>query len=297
MIKLKSVVIIAAFLQTTSLMGQDNILPYNPEDSKTYISTAYFGPNAFPVPDMPKNTTGRLEMRVNATGSFGTLGDRTVSADFSVRVPLWSERVNVCVWGQKHEWYWETEEVRRIRRVAESEPLTGHVDGDFYFSVDMKVLTETKARPRVVLRAACKTASGGQYPRARYYDCPGYFFDVCAAKDFEVGKEVSLTAALTAGFLCWQVDNGRQNDAVMYGAALGVRSPYVDFAVGYGGYTGWKDEGDRPMTLKLTVEILPSKMVLPYLQYEHGVRDWPFDQFKAGVRVSLDIFKTTTRTS
>ena len=62
-----------------------------------------------------------------------------------------------------------------------------------------------------------------------------------AAKDFEVGGGVSLTAALTAGFLCWQVDNGRQNDAVMYGAALGVRSPYVDFAVDYGGYTGWKD--------------------------------------------------------
>lgn len=294
MINLKSVVIIiTALLQSTLLKGRD-VLPYNPEDSKTYISTAYFGPNAFPVPDIPKNTTGKLEARINATGSFGALGDRTVSADFSVRVPLWSERVNVCVWGQKHEWYWDTEEVRTLRRVAAGEPLVGHVDGDFYFSVDMKVLTEKRIRPRVVLRAACKTASGGQYPRARYYDCPGYFFDVCAAKDLTLGKDVSLTAAVTAGFLCWQVDNGRQNDAVMYGVALGVKSPYIDFAVDYGGYTGWKDEGDRPMTLKLTAEILPRKMVSPYLQYEHGVRDWPFDQVKVGARVSLNFFKTTT---
>ena len=56
---LKSIVIIVPLLQAITLMGQDNILPYNPETSKTYISTNYFGPNAFPVPDMPKNTSGK----------------------------------------------------------------------------------------------------------------------------------------------------------------------------------------------------------------------------------------------
>lgn len=289
MIGLKGITIIAALLPAITLTAQDDILPYNPETSKTYISTNYFGPNAFPVPDMPKNTTGKLEAKVNATGTKGALGDNTVSADFSVKVPLWSERVNISVWGQIHEWYWDTEEVRTIRRVAKSEPLVGHGYGDIYFSVDMKILTETKVRPRIVLRAACKTASGGQYTRARFYDCPGYFFDICPAKDFALGRNVSLTAALSAGFLCWQVDNGRQNDAVMYGASLGVNCPYFTFAVDYGGYCGWKNEGDCPMTLKLMTEIFPEKTVSAFLQYEHGFIDWPFDQLKAGIKVSLKI--------
>lgn len=288
---LKSIVILVPLLQAITLMGQDNILPYNPEDSKTYISTNYFGPNAFPVPDMPKNTSGKLEARLNATGSKGVLGDKAVSADFSVRVPLWSERVNISIWGQKHEWYWDTEEVRAVRRVAQSEPLVGHVEGDIYFSVDMKILTETDARPRIILRGACKTASGDQYPRARFYNSPGYFFDVCAAKDIALGRDFNFTAAITAGFLCWQVDNGRQNDAMMYGVSLGINCPYLTFGIDYGGYSGWKDEGDRPMTLKLMAEVLPDKRVSPFLQYEHGFRDWPFDQLKAGIKVSLNILK------
>ena len=282
---------VAVIIAAQGLSRAQGLLPYNPEDSPTWISTEYFGPNAFPVPDMVKSTTGRLEVEFNGTSGFGYISsastDRTQSVDFRARIPLWTDRVNFCIWGQIYEWYQDTPEVRAIRRVSPDEPLNGGQAGDLYFSIDVRVLNEKAAAPCLTLRAACKSASGGQYTRARYYDCPGYFFDVCASKGWAVGENSAIRIAATTGFLCWQVDNGRQNDAVMYGASAAIHTVPVNVSADFGGYAGWKNEGDRPMTLKLRADILPEKAVSPFVQYQHGFGDWPFDQMKAGVRIGI----------
>jgi len=288
--------IIFCFLCCASLSSaqQSGTRTLNGETDPTWISPNYFGPNAFPVPDMLKCTTGKLEIEANAMGALGSLTpstDKTVSADLKVRVPLWTDRVNLSVWVQGWEWYWDTEQTRAARRVSPDEPLTGNLQGDFYFSVDMLILRETQKRPAITVRAACKSASGGHYTRARYYDAPGYFMDACISKNFNVSEQLAISAAATAGFLCWQVDNGRQNDAVMYGVSLGFKTKPVNFAADFGGYVGWKNDGDRPMTLKLRADIIPGSFASPFIAYQRGFIDWPFDQLKVGVTFSIGILK------
>lgn len=259
------------------------------------VSTKYFGPNAFPVPDMIKCTAGKLEIEVGTSGALGHLTacpDKTVDIDYSIKVPLWTDRVNFRLWGQAYEWYWDNPQTRSARHVSPDEPLSGGLLGEIYFSVDMLVLREKKYQPAITLRAACKTAFGGQFNRARYYDTPGYFFDLCISKDFHITQDVALSASASAGFLCWQVmTSGNQDEGAMYGAAIGIKSKPVNFSADYGGYVGWRNNGDHPMTLKLRADIIPDYFVSPFLAYQHGFVDWPFDQLQLGVRFSVGILK------
>lgn len=282
----------ATLLMSLALFGQTGYLPYDKDTEKFFISPNYFGPNAFPVPDMLKGTADKLELEVCANGALGHLAstrDKTLSADFLLHVPLWTDRVNLSVWIQAWEIYEDTPEVRVLRRVRPEEPLTGGLTGDCYFSVDMLALREKRFAPAVTVRAACKTASGDEFERARYYDCPGYFFDLCASKGIPVSKNLSLSAALSAGFLCWQIADGRQNDALMYGVSLGLESSPLVFHADFGGYSGRLRDGDHPMTIKLRAQILPGKRVSPMVCYQRGFRDWPFDQLGLGARFSFDV--------
>ena len=117
-------------------------------------------------------------------------------------------------------------------RLQDSIPMAGHEAGDVYVSTDIQLLKARKFTPDITLRAAIKTASGGSFEKARYYDNPGYFFDMSVGKSLYFGKgktfpyadatdaKMELRFAGSAGFLCWQTDNGRQNDAVMYGLQM-----------------------------------------------------------------------------
>ena len=118
------------------------------------------------------------------------------------------------------EWYRNSDENMDVCRIPEEhreDARKGHLSGDVYVSTDIQVLKEKRWRTDWVVRAALKTASGGEYYHARYYDSPGYFFDTSLGKSFSLGRDAKwnhrLRGALSTGFLCWQTDNGRQNDA------------------------------------------------------------------------------------
>jgi len=266
------------------------------ENWPTYVSPLYYGPNAFPVPDILKGTSDKFEIKIDASATFGHLAesvDKSETIGFSIKVPLWTERVNFSVWGQLWEWYQDTPEVRVARKSYDaSSPLEGNQFGDIYFSVDANVLKEKVKVPGIVVRAAFKTASGECNGSKRFYDLPGYFFDASIFKSFALGGKHHLRLALSSGFLCWQVKQSRQNDAVMYGLSLGYGCDgIVDAFVDYGGYYGWRNDGDRPMTLKLQATFIPDRLVSPFFEYHHGFVDWPFDSVKIGAKFSFDILK------
>ena len=193
---------------------------------ETGIAPAYFGPNAFPVPEMlDGRVQNHLRVEIAGDGYFGFQGDRTADAFARVHIPLFTDRMNLTVWMPVMEWYEMTPERQRVCRLQDTAAITGHGAGDAYFSTDIQILREKKWAPDIAFRAACKSASGGQYELARHYDCPGYFMDLSVGKSWFLGerregkkaKGTELRLAGSAGFLCWQTDNGRQNDAVMYG--------------------------------------------------------------------------------
>jgi hypothetical protein len=103
-------------------------------------------------------------------------------------------------------------------------------------------------------------------------------------------KGVELRLAGSAGFLCWQTDNGRQNDAVMYGLQMLMKSQYVSFRTTWSGYVGWENMGDRPMIIKGRLSG-HAKSFAPYVEYQYGIKDYPFHMVRVGLAYNINVLK------
>jgi hypothetical protein len=274
----------------------------------TCVSPFYFGPNAFPIPDM---LDGRVSscLRVELCGDYfiGKRGDNTENIALKVNVPLWTDRVNLSLWMPVVEWYQNSAENMDACNVTDENresALKGTLMGDLYVSADIQVFKEKVYWPDVAVRAAIKTASGGGYSQARYYDAPGYFFDASIGKSLALGGSVwrhKLRVAASAGFLCWQTNVGRQNDAIQYGLMLKWENRYFSLSQTLGGYSGWEHitcngkeiAYDSPMSLKTNLSVY-YKMCEFLLAYQYGLRDYPYHQLRLGVAYSFDILKKKT---
>ena len=269
------------------------------EESKyavSKIAPKYFGPYAFPVPDMlDARISDKLLAGVSMDFVTGTLAgndakDRTKAPTFRLSIPMWTDRVALSVWGEIFEWYEDTPKTREMRRVDPGLQLKRYDAGNIYFSFDILALREKKFIPSVTLRAAMQTASGDDYEYAHHYDAPGYFFDAAVGKSFKTGKLGSIRVSASSGLLCWQVDRGRQNDALMLATQLSYNHKYFDAIVSYAQYSGREMDGDRPKVVKARLDARIGRFI-PFVYVQHGFEDWPFTMFRFGVEVSFDILK------
>lgn len=261
------------------------------------VAPAYFGPNAFPVPDMSDGTTSdKLKVELAADGfvcsATSSLSD-DITADLFARltVPLFTDRVNLVVWMPVVEWYRSGPQINALRRVQNPDRwITGFDSGDAYVSTDILVLDEKKRGCALVLRAALKSASGNSFGTARVYDAPGYFFDVSVGRNIyqSYDRKTVLRTALSTGFLCWQTADGRQNDAVMYGALFSLKTGQFSAEINYGGYVGWESKGDRPMTLKTKLSWSLGRFSINAM-YQTGFVHWPFHQVRLGAAYEIPL--------
>lgn len=250
----------------------------------TGIAPAYFGPNALPIIDLlDGRTSSQLHVELAGEGYIGFHHNNTVDIFARVRIPLFTRWANLSVWMPVFGWY-------------EQYDGKGHGAGDVYISTDVQVLhnewfhiRNAQYIPQMTVRLGMKTASGEQFERRRHYDCPAYFFDASMGESFLV-KQIELRFVASAGFLCWQTDNGRQNDAVMYGLQAQLKHEYFSVQATWGGYVGWEKHGDAPMSIKARVAG-HIKGFEPYLQYQYGIKDYPFHQIQIGLAYHIDILK------
>ncbi len=258
----------------------------------TGVAPGYFGPNAFPVPEMSDGRTSACwKMEMYADHFFSTLYDwhEDYTTDLYARltVPLFSPRVNLVVWGTLYEFFHSGSAVNKFRRLSFKEDVDYHTPGDLYVSVDFQPLLQEKHGVDMTVRSVLKTASGDRYEYARYYDSPGYFFDASFGRGFLLADgDVAFRVALSGGFLCWQTDNGRQNDAVMYGALASLAAGHFSLRMQYGGYVGWEQDGDAPMTLRADAGWNFGDFSVN-AGYQVGFADWPFHQIRLGLAYSF----------
>lgn len=299
--KYKVLVLVTGLLIATSAFALVPIKAPNLGSDPTGIAPLYFGPNAFPVPDMlDGRTQDKLKIEIAGDGYWGKYGDNTADVFARLYIPLFTSRVNLTVWMPVMEWYTLSEERRRMCRIEDSTLVKGHEAGDVYVSTDIHVLRQKRYCPDIAIRAGIKSASGGGFAQARYYDSPGYFFDCSIGKSIYIGDHVSglpeddlpleLRLSGSMGFLCWQTDNGRQNDAMMYGLQLLLRHKYISLSTTWGGYRGWENYGDRPMTIKAKISGYIQGFE-PFIQYQYGIKDYPFQQLRVGLAYNFDILK------
>lgn len=270
----------------------------------TLISPYYFGPNAFPIPEIVDRTSSVIKIEGEANYFRGRRDDHTT--DFTLRavIPLWTSRANLSIWLPVMEWYRNSDKFLQACNILP--PYTedmhrGHLTGDVYVSTDLHILLEKRYRPDLVIRAGLKTASGGGSGMARYYDSPGYFFDATFGKTFSFlpGKSLKLRVAAEGGFLCWQTSVDRQNDAVMFGIKVRLSYLKVSFSETFAGYTGWEHISssrpelahDSPMSFKSRFEYQITGHWALHAVYEHGLTDYPYNHFALGVAYSIPILK------
>ena len=74
--------------------------------SPTHISPYYFGPNAFPPPEMLDGSVCH-DLRLELYGDYyrGFAGDYTADISLKVKVPLFTDRVNLTLWWPVMEWW------------------------------------------------------------------------------------------------------------------------------------------------------------------------------------------------
>ena len=250
----------------------------------TGVAPKFFGPNALPVQDMNDGRTyDKLRVELAADAYFGY--DKSLTADLLARVhvPLFTRWANLSVWMPVYEWYSQYDG-------------KGGGAGDVYLTTDVQVLhnswfktEQAKYIPQIVIRLGLKTASGGQYERLRHFDAPGYFFDASIGQSFIIGA-IELRLAGSTGFLCWQTADARQNDAVMYGLQAQIKHQYISLQATWGGYVGWENYGDRPMSLKVRAAGHIQGFE-PYVQYQWGIKDYPYHQLRVGLAYNIDVLK------
>lgn len=261
-----------------------------------YNTPYYFGPNAYPVPELASKPFADIRAEAGTRLYFrqrNDYTDYTANTLIKVNVPLWTPRANFSVWANVREFYWSSEPcVAPPGLTGEWHERTrcGSTPGDIYVSTDMLVLQEGRYRPDVILRATLKTASGDDYEYLRHYDSAGYNFDLTVAKTFGCG-EWTLRPALMAGFLCWQTRINQQDDALLYGLQCGASWRRLTIKADVAGYDGrFHDDDpvahDSPMVARASVQYGLGRWTVSG-QYEHGLQDFPYNSVSVCLALNI----------
>lgn len=268
--------------------------PYNP--SNYDYSSAWFGPNANPVPEFTDATIpSKTTLSLMADYYIGQ-GDKTENGYFKIEVPLLPKRVSLKIWSTILEHYQVTDQLSATRDMSGN--TSGTANGDIYVQTRIQLLKERKIAPSFILNSTLKTASGTHEEFRRYFNTAGYYFDV------EIGKSIytknrfisEIRGVVNAGFLCWDTERlSTQDDAPMYGGKILLINPNWKFENTLSGYWGWMhtsrffgaDYGDAPFvyTSKFTIT---TKKIDYFAQYQYGIHDFPYQQLRLGVSFTFD---------
>jgi hypothetical protein len=229
-------------------------------------SSLYFGPNANPVPQfgdaaIPHTTT--IGAGMNYFGGYA--GDITMNGSASVEIPFAAGRISLRVWAAFCEYYQIPRMVKQFRNVQNdaASPISKGMTaiGDVYIQTRMSILNQKRYMPDVVLNITLKTASAKaeDFQMRRYFDTPGYYFDM------EIGKSIMLNSrfikefrmAADIGFLCWETTASTQNDAIMGGIKLIAAGAMFRLENSIDGYSGWMANGDQPIVFTSRIMFSP----------------------------------------
>ena len=259
-------------------------------------STAWFGPNANPVPEFTDACIPQYSTITLSSDYYFGFGDQTTNLNARLEIPLLPERISFVIWLTCLERYSVTPEVNADRGMPEG-VFEGNAAGDFYVQTRITILKNKAIMPDIILNSTIKTASGTNFPERRYFDTPGYFFNLEIAKSLSTGmkfiNEVRFVSNI--GFLCWQTDSSMQDDAWLYGLKTIAGNNRWNLECSLSGYHGWMhtspaygpDYGDAPVVFATRLNLFKWTSSF-FTQYQVGLNDFPFHQLRLGVSISME---------
>jgi hypothetical protein len=243
-------------------------------------SPRYFGPNAFPIPELRSGFAG-TRWEVEVRGEYHAFeGDRSKDVYMRLFAPIAEGRAGFEINCVVYEYYNMTQGTVEERHAAGRWWDQG-AHGDVIISSFYQLLRNEKWVD-ILLEATLKTASGNRLADARYTDAATYWFCM------NIGRNVYKCPANTfqlriqglAGFYCWMTNDPihRQNDAFVY--AVGMQGAYKHFTLdaNLAGIHGYKNNGDRPLQLRAGLNYEYRKNILSF-RYKHGMKDALYDTF------------------
>jgi hypothetical protein len=236
------------------------------------ITPGYLGPNALAVPDVKRGFLNqKTEFEFTASSHF-LKGDPTQDISCRLFVPFAQSKIAVEIYGVILEHFGFSEEIRN-ERFARIEDGKGYAAGDLYFSTLIQ-LSKNRKFPNTLLRMTGKTASGNQLEGARNTDSPGYFFDLSFSENFGQTETGIFRPFGLAGFYSWQTNDelNLQNDAFLYAIGADYERQGLLLSASLSGYTGYKDERDRPMQLNFELRKDYNRSAFR-IQFINGFRD------------------------
>jgi hypothetical protein len=243
-------------------------------------SPRYFGPNAFPVPELRNGHIGnRIEAELRAEYHYYT-GDRTKNVLARLLIPVADGRAGLEVSGVMYEYYKMTQATVEERHAIERSWKAGAA-GDLIISSFYRLLKNSRGTA-LTLEAAFKTASGNRLVDARYTDAGAYWFDVNIGRPLyrSASNEYNVSLQGLFGFYCWMTNDivHRQNDALVYSVGVSSKLRNVSLTVDAAGLSGYENNGDRPFQIRTGLNYEFSHNILS-IRYKHGMKDNLYDSY------------------
>jgi len=263
---------------------------YDPDKSwyqyMTYTS-GFFGPNALPVPELYDAKIPMSHQAEVSTDVFWGYGDQTQSFSTRLVYAAIPGKLTISGWGVLAEHYSTTNAVRDLRASQVENPEETLLIGDLYLSTTIGLLQEKHLQPDLNLEIVLKTSSSKTPSSARYFDTPGYYFNLTAGKSIHFKSIINeLRFVGNYGFLCYQLNEVHQNDAPLFGGKMLLTSGKFTVEGGIHGYSGWLHQGDRPLLLRSKLNYRSGSATF-FLQAQHALRDYPFKRLQTGVCFDL----------
>jgi hypothetical protein len=243
-------------------------------------SPRYFGPSAFPVPEL---RVGGLGERVEAElrGEYHHYsGDVTRDIFVRLYVPVAEGRAGLELSMVAYEYYSLSQETVEERHAAGRSWSKGAI-GDLIVSSYYRLLKDSRGAD-ITLEAALKTASGTRLVDARFTDAATYWFDVNIGRIFyqSADNKYNISAQGLVGFYCWMTNDmvHRQNDAVVYSGGISSRLWNFSLSADVAGLYGYQSNGDRPVQLRTKLDYDYKGNILSF-RFKHGRKDNLYDTY------------------
>ena len=261
--------------------GWDRLSPW-----PTYMKIApkYMGPNALPVPELKTGRVPETLSLVNASEVHFGKGNTTYNLFQHLLLPFVKGKVAAELIVVPIEYY-QTDTLARDRMMSRDKDGKGFCGGDLYFGSMFQLAKENGRLPDLMLSFNIKTASGTMMKAARYTDTPGYFFDLSVSKTLGESEKAKSRVFGLIGFYSWQTYSSKhfQDDAFLYGLGYILTKGILEIKPSLGGYIGYKNNGDRPVTGRLSVKTTRESALNFLLHVQRGFIDYPYTSVRLGI--------------
>lgn len=249
------------------------------------ISPKYLGPNALSVPAINNGSIdSSCSLGITANTHFSK-GDNTQNLMLYGNYTTKSNTIAIDVQFVPYEQFQMSHEKKTERKVFFMDYYKKKVVGDVVANTTIQLFQKNRDKLQLAVRLGLRMPSGGLLSVARYGDVPAYWIDAGCGWPI---KNTHWKWMGMAGFLVWQTNEEklRQNDAFLYGTGFEWNHKGLRLQGYAAGFSGYKNNGDRPLVLRLNLEKRKNKKVYIF-RLQKGMHDFAYFSAEAGARFIL----------